>query len=66
MPSKNRFRNQALSRPQNSRRKTKREAIRCLKRDLARHIWALLYQTPQPPIRTEHSLAEKPELANVT
>ena len=46
--------------------KTKREAIRCLKRHLARHIWGLLYPpTPAAP-RREHSLAEKPELANVT
>ncbi len=31
--------------------KTKREAIRCLKRHLARHFWRLLYatQTPPPP-----------------
>jgi transposase len=31
--------------------KTKREAIRCLKRHLARHIWRLLYTTepPAPP-----------------
>ena len=31
--------------------KTKKEALRCLKRHLARHIWRLLYttQTPAPP-----------------
>jgi transposase len=46
--------------------KTKREAIRCLKRHLARHIWGLLYPTNPPATRRERSLAEKPELANVT
>jgi transposase len=29
--------------------KTKLEAIRCLKRHLARRIWRLLYATPRPP-----------------
>jgi transposase len=36
--------------------KTKREAIRCLKRHLARHIWKLLYTTSQPA-RSEERLA---------
>ncbi|HLY50274.1 MAG TPA: transposase [Solirubrobacteraceae bacterium] len=46
--------------------KTKREAIRCLKRHLARHIWGLLYAPPQPPPVWDQSVAGKPELANVT
>jgi transposase len=46
--------------------KTKREAIRCLKRHLARHIWGLLYPTNPTAPRIERSLAGKPELANVT
>jgi len=46
--------------------KTKREAIRCLKRHLARHIWGLLYPTNPAAPRREQSLAEKSELANVT
>jgi transposase len=29
--------------------KTKKEALRCLKRHLARHIWRLLYTAPTPP-----------------
>ncbi len=33
--------------------KTKREAIRCLKRHLARHIWKLLYSNSQAAPRTE-------------
>ncbi len=33
--------------------KTKREAIRCLKRHLARHIWKLLYNSSQPAPRSE-------------
>ncbi len=39
--------------------KTKLEAIRCLKRHLARRIWRLLYTTqdPGPPHRVDHSLA---------
>ena len=33
--------------------KSKREAIRCLKRHLARKVWRLLYATtPQPVITT--------------
>ena len=36
--------------------KTKREAIRCLKRHLARRIWHVLYATAPP--------AEKPQIAN--
>jgi transposase len=35
--------------------KTKREALRCLKRHLARHIWQIVYArdpTPQPPPKT--------------
>ena len=46
--------------------KTKREAIRCLKRHLARRIWRLLYttQTPTPPpVLTNRS---KPEIPNFT
>jgi hypothetical protein len=31
--------------------KTKLEAIRCLKRHLARHFWRLLYTTPPPTAR---------------
>jgi transposase len=46
--------------------KTKREAIRCLKRHLARHIWGLLYPTSPAASHKEQSLAGKPELANVT
>jgi transposase len=43
--------------------KTKREAIRCLKRHLARRIWRLLYttQTPTPPpVLTNRSNTEIP------
>ena len=35
--------------------KSTREAIRCLKRYLARHVWRLL-QPPHPPRRTFHSI----------
>lgn len=38
--------------------KTTREAIRCLKRHLARHIWKLLYATSPGP-RSDQSLAGK-------
>ncbi len=37
--------------------KTRREALRCLKRHLARHFWKLLYtteSTPSPPATTSH------------
>jgi transposase len=41
--------------------KTKKEAIRCLKRHLARGIWRLLYTTqpaaPQPPTKPANTLA---------
>ena len=43
--------------------KTKREAIRCLKRHLARRIWRLLYttQTPAaPPVQINRSNPEIP------
>ena len=40
--------------------KTKREAIRCLKRHLARRIWRLLYTTtptpPAPPPRPTNTI----------
>ena len=43
--------------------KTKREAIRCLKRQLARRIWRLLYTTQTsapPPMLINHSNSEIP------
>jgi hypothetical protein len=46
--------------------KTKLEAIRCLKRQLARRIYHLLY-TPQPSRLPYRTLArKKPELPNFT
>jgi transposase len=46
--------------------KTKREAIRCLKRHLARRIWRVLYTTTEAtPSRTDPSL-EKSEIPNIT
>jgi transposase len=46
--------------------KTKREAIRCLKRHLARHFWTLLYTTnPAAPL-TGQSLTRNSELPNFT
>ncbi len=46
--------------------KTKREAIRCLKRHLARRIWRLLYtnQTPTPP--PVLNTRSNPEIPNFT
>ncbi len=43
--------------------KTKKEALRCLKRYLARHIWRLLYatQTPAPPAPTLPLLPPRPQ-----
>jgi transposase len=41
--------------------KTKKEALRCLKRHLARHIWRLLYAEQQPPPQAaEHSATPLP------
>jgi transposase len=47
--------------------KTKREALRCLKRHLARHIWQILYATdlapqPSPNRRTETTTGSAPAL----
>ncbi len=44
--------------------KSKAEAIRCLKRHLARRIWRILYttQTPAPP--PCRSIAQTPEIPN--
>lgn len=39
--------------------KTQREALRALKRHLARHIWRQLYQPPPP---TQTTLAQKPQI----
>jgi transposase len=39
--------------------KTKREAIRCLKRHLARRIWRVLYTTTEPAPPPDRSLARK-------
>jgi transposase len=43
--------------------KTKKEALRCLKRHLARHIWRLLYatQTPAPPASTPPPVPPPPQ-----
>ena len=46
--------------------KTKREAIRCLKRHLARRIWRLLYSTIEPVPPPDRTLAGKSELPNFT
>src|SRR5947208_13120253 len=46
--------------------KTKREAIRCLKRHLARRIWRVLYTTIEPAPPPDRSLAGTSELPNFT
>jgi transposase len=49
--------------------KTKREAIRCLKRQLARRIWRLLYTTQRPaapPVLINHSNSENSEIPTFT
>jgi transposase len=46
--------------------KTKKEAIRCLKRHLARRIWRVLYITIEAPPTPERSLARNAELPNFT
>jgi transposase len=46
--------------------KTKREAIRCLKRHLARRIWRLLYTTIEAAPPPDRSLARNSELPNFT
>ena len=46
--------------------KTKREAIRCLKRHLTRRIWRLLYTTIEAAPPPDRTLARKTELPNFT
>jgi transposase len=46
--------------------KTKREAIRCLKRHLARRIWRLLYTTIEAAPPRDRSLAGNSQLPNFT
>ena len=46
--------------------KTKLEAIRCLKRHLARRIWRLLYTAESPAAIQCGSIARKPEIPNFT
>jgi transposase len=46
--------------------KTKREAIRCLKRHLARRIWRVLYTTIKPAHHRPDPSLEKPEIPNFT
>ena len=46
--------------------KTKLEAIRCLKRHLARRIWRLLYTTLEAAPPPDRTLARKTELPNFT
>jgi transposase len=46
--------------------KTKKEALRCLKRHLARRIWRLLYSTTETAPPPNKPLARKTELPNFT
>jgi transposase len=46
--------------------KTKLEAIRCLKRHLARRIWRLLYTAETPAAHPYWSIARKTEIPNFT
>ena len=46
--------------------KTKLEAIRCLKRHLARHIWRLLYTAESPPTTPVLTNRSNPEIPNLT
>jgi transposase len=46
--------------------KTKLEALRCLKRHLARRIWRLLYTTQTPTTPTVSTNRSKPEIPNFT
>jgi transposase len=49
-----------------SEEKTKREAIRCLKRHLARRIWRPLYTTLEPAPPPDRPLAGNSEIPNFT